>query len=74
MTLRDLVRPQEADRLVVGEVRGAEVSELLAALNHHDGGCGTCRANEPWEVRLEPWGWRPGWKRCTARRRPRSAS
>ncbi len=34
------------DRLVVGEVRGAEVRELLAALNTgHDGGCGTVHAN-----------------------------
>ena len=33
------------DRLVVGEVRGAEVVELLAALNTgHDGGCGTVHA------------------------------
>ncbi|MEZ5096299.1 MAG: ATPase, T2SS/T4P/T4SS family [Nocardioides sp.] len=30
------------DRLVVGEVRGAEVVDLLAALNTgHEGGCGT---------------------------------
>jgi pilus assembly protein CpaF len=35
-----------ADRLVVGEVRGAEVVELLAALNTgHDGGCGTLHAS-----------------------------
>ena len=34
------------DRLVVGEVRGAEVVELLAALNTgHEGGCGTVHAN-----------------------------
>jgi pilus assembly protein CpaF len=34
------------DRLVVGEVRGAEVRELLAALNTgHEGGCGTLHAN-----------------------------
>ncbi len=34
------------DRLVVGEVRGAEVVELLAALNTgHDGGSGTVHAN-----------------------------
>ena len=41
--LRDLVRQalrMRPDRLVVGEVRGAEVVELLAALNTgHDGGC-----------------------------------
>jgi pilus assembly protein CpaF len=34
------------DRLVVGEVRGGEVRELLAALNTgHEGGCGTVHAN-----------------------------
>jgi pilus assembly protein CpaF len=44
------------DRLVVGEVRGAEVIDLLAALNTgHDGGCGTLHANNPADVpaRLE---------------------
>ena len=36
------------DRLVVGEVRGAEVRELLTALNTgHEGGCGTLHANVP---------------------------
>lgn len=47
--LRDLVRQalrMRPDRLVVGEVRGAEVVDLLAALNTgHDGGCGTVHAN-----------------------------
>lgn len=34
------------DRLVVGEVRGAEVSDLLTAMNTgHEGGCGTLHAN-----------------------------
>jgi pilus assembly protein CpaF len=34
------------DRLVVGEVRGAEVREMLTALNTgHEGGCGTLHAN-----------------------------
>jgi pilus assembly protein CpaF len=44
------------DRIVVGEVRGAEVVDLLAALNTgHDGGAGTVHANNPAEVpaRLE---------------------
>jgi pilus assembly protein CpaF len=60
--LRDLVRQalrMRPDRLVVGEVRGAEVTELLAALNTgHDGGCGTLHANRPAEVpaRLEALG------------------
>lgn len=47
--LRQLVRQalrMRPDRLVVGEVRGAEVIELLAALNTgHDGGAGTLHAN-----------------------------
>lgn len=47
--LRSLVRQalrMRPDRLVVGEVRGAEVVELLAALNTgHAGGCGTVHAN-----------------------------
>lgn len=49
--LRMLVRQalrMRPDRLVVGEVRGAEVVELLAALNTgHEGGCGTLHANTP---------------------------
>ena len=49
--LRDLVRQalrMRPDRLVVGEVRGSEVVELLAALNTgHEGGCGTLHANAP---------------------------
>jgi pilus assembly protein CpaF len=59
ITLRDLVRQalrMRPDRLVVGEVRGAEVCELLAALNTgHQGGAGTLHANSPAEVpaRLE---------------------
>jgi len=47
------------DRVVVGEVRGAEVVDLLAALNTgHDGGCGTLHANSARDVpaRLEALG------------------
>ncbi len=47
------------DRIVVGEVRGGEVRELLAALNTgHEGGCGTLHANSPADVpaRLEALG------------------
>ncbi|MEY9968136.1 pilus assembly protein CpaF [Streptacidiphilus sp. MAP12-16] len=57
--LRDLVRQalrMRPDRLVVGEVRGAEVLDLLAALNTgHEGGCGTVHANAAGDVpaRLE---------------------
>jgi len=49
ISLRDLVRQalrMRPDRIVVGEVRGAEVVDLLAALNTgHDGGAGTVHAN-----------------------------
>ncbi|MDO5698121.1 MAG: TadA family conjugal transfer-associated ATPase [Dermatophilus congolensis] len=39
------------DRLVVGEVRGAEVREMLTALNTgHEGGCGTIHANSDRDV------------------------
>ncbi|WP_046314781.1 TadA family conjugal transfer-associated ATPase [Mycobacterium sp. UM_Kg1] len=57
--LRELVRQalrMRPDRLVVGEVRGAEVVDLLAALNTgHEGGAGTVHANRPSDVpaRLE---------------------
>ncbi|GAA3052447.1 hypothetical protein GCM10020000_37470 [Streptomyces olivoverticillatus] len=47
------------DRLVVGEVRGPEVTDLLAALNTgHEGGCGTVHANAASDVpaRLEALG------------------
>jgi pilus assembly protein CpaF len=54
IVLRDLVRQalrMRPDRLVVGEVRGAEVCDLLAALNTgHDGGAGTVHANSAREV------------------------
>ncbi|TCO64281.1 TadA family conjugal transfer-associated ATPase [Actinocrispum wychmicini] len=54
VTVRDLVRQalrMRPDRLVVGEVRGPEVVELLTALNTgHDGGAGTLHANSPAEV------------------------
>jgi pilus assembly protein CpaF len=59
VTLRDLVRQalrMRPDRVVVGEVRGAEVVDLLAALNTgHEGGCGTLHANSAADVpaRLE---------------------
>lgn len=62
VTLRDLVRQalrMRPDRLIVGEVRGAEVVDLLSALNTgHEGGCGTVHANSPEDVpaRLEALG------------------
>jgi pilus assembly protein CpaF len=62
ITLRDLVRQalrMRPDRVVVGEVRGAEVVDLLSALNTgHEGGCGTVHANSAADVpaRLEALG------------------
>ncbi|MGH8880569.1 MAG: TadA family conjugal transfer-associated ATPase, partial [Stackebrandtia sp.] len=52
--LRQLVRQalrMRPDRIVIGECRGAEVVELLAALNTgHDGGAGTLHANTASDV------------------------
>lgn len=52
--VRALVRQalrMRPDRLVVGEVRGAEVVDLMAALNTgHEGGCGTLHANSAVDV------------------------
>ncbi|MBA9001891.1 TadA family conjugal transfer-associated ATPase [Thermomonospora cellulosilytica] len=62
VTLHDLVRQalrMRPDRLVVGEVRGDEVADLLSALNTgHEGGCGTLHANTATDVpaRLEALG------------------
>ncbi|HVE97678.1 MAG TPA: TadA family conjugal transfer-associated ATPase [Mycobacteriales bacterium] len=59
VTMRDLVRQamrMRPDRIVVGEVRGAEVVEMLAALNTgHEGGLSTVHANATADVpaRLE---------------------
>ena len=54
VTVRDLVKQalrMRPDRIVIGEVRGAEVVDLLTALNTgHDGGAGTVHANNPAEV------------------------
>jgi pilus assembly protein CpaF len=60
--LESLVREalrMRPDRLVLGECRGAEIRELLAALNTgHDGGAGTLHANSLRDVpaRLEALG------------------
>jgi pilus assembly protein CpaF len=52
--MRVLVRQalrMRPDRLVVGEVRGAEITDLLAAMNTgHEGGCGTLHANSAADV------------------------
>ena len=60
--LTDLVRQalrMRPDRLIVGECRGAEVADLLGALNTgHEGGAGTLHANAASDVpaRLEALG------------------
>ncbi len=62
VSMTDLVRQalrMRPDRLVVGEVRGGEVRELLAALNTgHEGSCGTIHANASSDLpaRLEALG------------------
>lgn len=56
--LREALR-MRPDRLVLGECRGSEIRELLAALNTgHDGGAGTLHANSLEDVpaRLEALG------------------
>ncbi|WP_078661298.1 TadA family conjugal transfer-associated ATPase [Streptomyces sp. NRRL B-24484] len=79
LTLRDLVRQalrMRPDRLVVGEVRGAEVVDLLAALNTgHDGGFGTVHANAAADVpaRLEALGSLAGLDRLSLHSQLRAA-
>ncbi len=76
VSVRDLVRQalrMRPDRLVVGEVRGPEVVDLLAALNTgHEGGCGTLHANSAADVpaRFEALGVAAG---LGARRGPQPA-
>jgi pilus assembly protein CpaF len=59
VTIRDLVRNalrMRPDRIVVGEVRGAEALDMLQAMNTgHDGSISTIHANSPRDVlsRLE---------------------
>lgn len=59
ITMRDLVRNclrMRPERIIVGEVRGAEAFDLLQAMNTgHDGSMGTVHANNPREAisRLE---------------------
>ena len=59
VAMTDLVRQalrMRPDRLVVGEIRGAEICDLLMAMNTgHEGGCGTVHANSAGDIlpRLE---------------------
>ena len=54
VTLTDLVRQalrMRPDRLVLGEVRGGEVTDMMTAMNTgHEGGCGTVHANSAADV------------------------
>ncbi|QGU03009.1 Putative conjugal transfer protein [Corynebacterium kalinowskii] len=62
VTMADLLKQalrMRPDRIILGEIRGAEVVDLLAALNTgHEGGAGTVHANSVHEVpaRLEALG------------------
>jgi pilus assembly protein CpaF len=53
ITMRDLVKNclrMRPERIIVGEVRGAEVFDLLSAMNTgHDGSMGTIHSNSPRE-------------------------
>lgn len=79
VTLVTLVRQSlrmRPDRVVVGEVRGGEVRELLTALNTgHAGGCGTVHANTPADVpaRFEALGALAGMSPQAVRTQLRSA-
>jgi pilus assembly protein CpaF len=54
ITMKDLIKQSlrmRADRLIIGEVRGAEVIDWLSALNTgHTGSAGTIHANSIQEV------------------------
>lgn len=79
VTVRTLIRQamrMRPDRLVVGEVRGAEVIDLLAAMNTgHEGGCGTVHANSAADVpaRIESLAMAAGLSREAAASQLRSA-
>ncbi len=70
VTMTDLMRQamrMRPDRIVVGEVRGGEVTSLLNAMNTgHEGSCGTVHANEPASLpaRIEALGLTAGMNRA----------
>ncbi|TFB85633.1 TadA family conjugal transfer-associated ATPase [Cryobacterium algoricola] len=73
--LREALR-MRPDRLVLGECRGGELRELLAALNTgHDGGAGTLHANSLGDVpaRLEALGALAGMSQAAVARQAVSA-
>jgi pilus assembly protein CpaF len=73
--LREALR-MRPDRIVLGECRGAEVRELLTALNTgHDGGAGTLHANSMADVpsRLESLGALAGMSTAAVARQVASA-
>jgi pilus assembly protein CpaF len=79
VTMADLVRQalrMRPDRLVVGEVRGAEVFDLFRAFNTgHEGGCATVHANSAHDVlaRLEALGALAGLPAAAVRSQARAA-
>lgn len=73
--LRNALR-MRPDRIVVGECRGAEVMDMLSALNTgHRGGCGTIHANSAHDVvtRLHALGSLAGQSRDTVNQQAASA-
>ena len=73
--LREALR-MRPDRLVLGECRGSEIRELLAALNTgHDGGAGTLHANSLGDVpaRMEALGTLAGMSSAAVARQTVSA-
>lgn len=61
ITIRDLIKTSlrmRPDRIIVGEIRGAEAIDMLQAMNTgHDGSLSTGHANSPGDMlsRLETW-------------------
>ena len=79
VTMQELVRQtlrMRPDRIVVGEVRGPEVVDLLTALNTgHSGGCSTVHANSAVDVmpRIEALGALAGLRQYAVQRLVTSA-